>query len=92
MEINLNVKTERFEKILIDMEKEEIKKAMLGKISEELDMWFDRQEKITDGYEYEEKAIASAQNISRILISQSRGELPKSRNKKNSKPVLESLK
>lgn len=74
------------------MKKEEIKKAMLEKISEELDIWFARQEKITDGYEYEEKAIASAQNISRILVTQSRGELPKSRNKKNSKPVLARLK
>ena len=70
------------------MNKEEIKQVMLQKISEELDIWFDRQEKITDGYEYEEKALSSAQNICRILVSQSRGELPKSRNKKNSKPVL----
>ena len=74
------------------MKKEEIKKAMLGKISEELDIWFDRQEQITDGYEYEEKAMASAQNISKILVSQSRGELPKSRNKKNFKLVLGRLK
>ncbi len=74
------------------MKKEEIKAAMLQQISEELDTWFDRQEKITDGYEYEEKLIASAQNISRILVTQSRGALPKSRNKKNSKPVLVKLK
>lgn len=74
------------------MKKEEIKAAMLQQISEELDTWFDRQEKITDGYEYEEKALASAQKISSILVTQSRGELPKSRNKKNSKPVLVRLK
>ena len=74
------------------MNKEEIKKVMLEKIAEELDNWFDTQEKITDGYEYEEKALKSAQTISQILVSQSRGELPKDRNKKNSKPVLERLK
>lgn len=74
------------------MTKEEIKQAMLQQITGELDSWFDKQEKITDGYEYEERALATSQNITRILVSQSRGELPKSRNKKNSKPVLERLK
>ena len=74
------------------MEKEEIKNNMLKLVSQELDSWLDVQEKITDGYEYEERFMVSAQKISRILLSQSIGSLPKSRNKKNSRPVLERLK
>lgn len=74
------------------MNKEEIKALILQQISEELDIWFDKQEKITDGLEYENQALASSQNISRILATQSRGKLPRSRNKKNSKRVLGKLK
>jgi hypothetical protein len=74
------------------MNKEEIKALILQQISEELDIWLDKQEKITDGLEYENQALALSQNISRILVTQSRGRLPSSRNKKNFKRVLGKLK
>ena len=70
------------------MEKEEIKQEILSLIGKELDQWLDVQSTIKDGYEYEEKFMGVAQKISKILLSQSVGELPKNRNKKNSRRVL----
>lgn len=71
------------------MEKEQIKQEMLSLISKEIDQWLETQTTIKDGYEYEEKFMSVAQKVSKILLNQSVGTLPKNRNKKNSKPVLE---
>jgi hypothetical protein len=70
------------------MEKTAIKAAILQSLSEELDIWLEKQEKITDGYEYEEQFMAMAQEVNKIILSKSMGKLPGSRNKKNSSPVL----
>jgi len=70
------------------MEKAAIKAAILQSLSEELDIWLEKQEKITDGYEYEEQFMAMAQEVNKIILSKSMGKLPGSRNKKNSSPVL----
>jgi hypothetical protein len=71
------------------MEKAAIKAAIMDSLSEELDIWLDKQEKITDGYEYEDQFMATAQKVNKIILSKSMGKLPGSRNKKNSSPVLE---
>ena len=73
---------------LCKMEKAAIKAAILQSLSEEIDIWLDKQEKITDGYEYESVFMATAQKVNKILLSKSMGKLPGSRNKKNSTPVL----
>jgi hypothetical protein len=70
------------------MDKAAIKTAILQSLSEEIDIWLDKQEKITDGYEYEDQFMATAQRVNKILLSKSTGKLPGSRNKKNSSPVL----
>lgn len=69
------------------MEKAAIKAALLQSLSEEIDIWLDKQEKITDGYEYESQFMLTAQKVNRILLSKSMGKLPGSRNKKNFNPV-----
>jgi hypothetical protein len=72
------------------MEKEQIKQEILSLISKEIDQWLETQATIKDGYEYEEKFMSISQKVSKILLSQSVGMLPKNRNnKKNSRPVLE---
>jgi len=71
------------------MDKAAIKAAILQSLSEEVDIWLDKQEKITDGYEYEDQFMATAHRVNKILLSKSIGNLPGSRNKKNSIPVLE---
>jgi|WetSurMetagenome_2_1015567.scaffolds.fasta_scaffold458721_1 hypothetical protein len=64
------------------MEKDQIKKEILSLIENEIDQWLDTQVTITDGHEYEEKFIGVAQKVSKIILSQSVGDLPKNRNKK----------
>src|ERR1035438_5184913 len=65
------------------MDKAAIKAAILQFLSEEIDIWLDKQEKITNGYEYEDQFMATAQRVNKILLSRSIGKLPGSRNKKN---------
>ena len=66
---------------------------MLSAISEELDLWLDRENIIADGYEYESEFMQVSRNINRILLSKSLGDVSSNRNKKkNSIPVLEPLK
>ena len=74
------------------MDKAAIKAAILQSLSEELDTWLDKQEKITDGYEYESQFMSTAQKVNQIILSGSAGKIPGSRNKKNSIPVSEKSK
>ena len=69
-----------------------LKTAMLSAISEELDLWLDKEARIQDGYEYESEFMKTAHNINRILFSKSLGEVSCNRNKKNFTPVLGSTK
>jgi len=64
------------------MEKEQIKQEILSLISKEIDQWLEAQATIKDGHEYEEKFMSISQKVSKILLSQSVGTLPKNRNKK----------
>ena len=67
----------------MDMNKAEIKAAILSSMSAEIDQWLDKQENISSGYEYETELMKVAQKVNRIILEQSLGKLPGSRNKKN---------
>jgi hypothetical protein len=71
------------------MDKSALKTAMLSAISEELDLWIDKESGITDGYQYESEFINTTRKINRILLSKSLGKISGNRNKKNFIPVLE---
>jgi len=64
------------------MDKSTLKDGMLSAISEELDLWLDKEKVITDGYEYESEFMQVSRNINRILLSKSLGDASSNRNKK----------
>lgn len=64
------------------MKKEEIRSHILRLMTVEIDQWLEGQEKISDGYEYEEKFLKVAQKLNNILLTQSMGKMPGSRNEK----------
>ena len=67
------------------MEKERLKHAMLSAISSEVEQWAEESQQIKDGYEFEDCLLLRMRNIGKILMEQSIGKVPKSRNqKKNS--------
>lgn len=70
------------------MEKSEIKASILAGISEELDLWLEKKDSITSGYEYETQLLKVSQKLNRLLVQHSVGKVPGSRNKKNFTPVL----
>lgn len=74
------------------MDKASLKSLMLSAISEELDLWLDKESSIKDGYEYETEFMHTARNVNRIMLSKSLGDISGNRNKKNSIPVLGSSK
>jgi hypothetical protein len=70
------------------MDKAMVKAAMLAAISDEIDLWLDKEGGIKDGYEYEEEFMKTARNVSRALLLRSLGETPRGRNgKKKSTPA-----
>jgi len=42
------------------MDKTSMKSAIMSALSEEIDMWLDKESKITDGYEYEDEFMHTA--------------------------------
>jgi hypothetical protein len=68
------------------------KAEILSAISEELDLWLSKEGSIKDGYEYETKFIELTRHVNQILLSKSLGTSCGNRNKKNFRPVSESLK
>ena len=72
------------------MEKAVIKEAILKSLSEEIDLWLDKQQAITSGYEYETEFMKVAQKINRIVLEKSLATpVGGSRNhKKKSSPAL----
>ena len=71
------------------MDKSALKSIMLSAISEELDLWLDKESTITDGYQYEDEFMKTAHRINHILFTKSLGEVSCNRNKKNSLRVSE---
>ena len=70
------------------MDKTSMKSAIMSALSEEIDMWLDKESKITDGYEYEDEFMHTARKVNQILLTKSLGSVSSNRNKKNSGPVL----
>ena len=64
------------------MKKEEIKQNILRLMSQEVDQWLEIQDKIEDGYEYEEKFLEASRKMSALLLTRSMGKIPGSRNQK----------
>jgi len=71
------------------MDKSTLKSIMLSTISEEIDLWLDKESTITDGHQYEDEFMKTAHKINHILFTKSLGEVSCNRNKKNSIPVSE---
>ena len=44
-----------------------LKSIMLSAISEELDLWLDKESTIIDGHQYEDEFMKTAQRINQIL-------------------------
>ena len=74
------------------MENSKLKADILSAISEELDLWLEKEKSIKDGYEYETEFIDTSRKINRILLSKSIGSVSSNRNKKNFGRVLDSSK
>ena len=70
------------------MEKSEIKAAIMSSVSSEIDLWLGEMDQCNDGYDFEDKLLKRFRNVGKIMMEKSVGIVPKSRNKKNSKPVL----
>lgn len=54
----------------------------MQRLSEEIDMWLDKQQALTSGYEYETELMKVGQRVNRIILEKSLGEQPRSRNAK----------
>jgi hypothetical protein len=74
------------------MDKTTMKTAIMSALSEEIDLWLEKEEMIKDGYEYEDEFINTARKVNQILLTKSLGVISSNRNKKNSRPVLGSSK
>ena len=66
------------------MDKATLKKDILSAISEELDLWLDKESGIQDGYEYESEFMKTAHQVSQVMLSKSLGKVSCNRNKKTS--------
>lgn len=66
-----------------------LKADILTAVEAELDLWLQAQSKIEDGYEYETRYLEFAHKLNKIILQKSMGQLPGSRNKKNSIAVWE---
>ena len=63
-------------------ERTQIKEAIMQRLSEEVDQWLDKEASLTSGYEYETAFISVSQRLNRIVLEESLGKLPASRNGK----------
>ena len=79
------------------MDKSTLKSIMLSAISEELDLWLDKESTITDGYQYEDeftctvyevRGMKTAHRINHILFTKNLGEVSCNRNKKKTSYVF----
>jgi hypothetical protein len=71
------------------MEQTKLTTKILDLMSSEINNWVANKDSITNGYDYETQLLEVARKVNLILIEQSIGTLPKSRNnKKNFTPYL----
>ena len=71
------------------MQRAAMKEAIMQRLSEEIDVWLEKQQNITSGYDYETEFMKVARNINKVILEKSLGEQPTSRNaKKKITPAL----
>lgn len=70
------------------METTSLTKELLNSIESEVNLWTLECGGITNGYDYETKFMERVRNINRILLEKSVEMRSKTRDKKNSTPVL----
>ena len=73
----------------MELESARIKSAMVALFSDKIDQWMLSQQNQTDGFEYERSYTEAIQEISCEVFQLSLGKMPKSKNKKNFKPLKE---
>ena len=70
------------------MEKQEIKKAILLAISDELELWLDASEQSKSGYEFEKRFMFHMRKVNLTILENSVGVVPVNRNKKKTPYLL----
>ncbi|NTS43114.1 hypothetical protein HRG84_19670 [Flavisolibacter sp. BT320] len=65
-----------------EQERSRIKEAIMQRLSEEVDLWLDQEPTLTSGYDYETEFIGLGRRLNRIVLEESLGKVPKSRNGK----------
>ena len=70
------------------MEKLILKAKIMEQISTELDTWLEKKDSISNGYDYESELTLVARKVNTVILKQSIGELPKSRNLKKLQTTL----
>jgi hypothetical protein len=64
------------------MKKIEETNSILKTVSEELTIWFNEEGSIRSGSEYEQRILEMGQRITKAILIESIGKIPKSRNQK----------
>ena len=64
--------------------KEQIVEAILESMRDELHQFMDEESQISSSIEYEERVLELSRKFAKGLISESQGQMPKSRNSKKS--------
>ena len=70
-------------------ERATVKEAIMQRLSAEVDLWLDKEPSLTSGYDYETELTSVAQRMGKIVLEESLGAQPRSRNaKKKFSPAL----
>ena len=70
------------------MDKATMKAEIMSAISEEVDLWLDKEKNIKDGYEYEDEFMKTAHKVCQAMLSKSLGEISSNRKKKESSDLF----
>lgn len=54
----------------------------MQRLSEEVDQWLDKETTLTSGYEYETEFLGVSRRLNKIVLEESLGKMPRSRNGK----------
>jgi hypothetical protein len=70
------------------MDKGTIKAAIMSAISEEVDLWLDKEGSIKDGYEYEDEFMKTAHKVCQAMLSKSLEDISSNRKKKETSDLF----
>ncbi len=65
-----------------EQERTQLKEAILQRIAAELDQWLDKEPTLSSGYDYETEFISFGRRLNTIVLEESLGNVPQSRNGK----------